>query len=83
MKIRTFLKRFAQSDEGGPATEAALLLALVAAIAGFGMIFLGEALSTFYEAAGESFSPGAQFPQQPGGLGGGGTGTGGTTPPAP
>ncbi len=70
MKIRTFLKRFAQSDEGGPATEAALLLALVAAIAGFGMIFLGEALSTFYEAAGTSFSPGAQFPQQPAGLGG-------------
>ncbi len=70
MKIRTFLKRFAQSDEGGPATEAALLLALVAAIAGFGMIFLGEALSTFYEAAGTSFSPGAQFPSHPSGLGG-------------
>ncbi len=68
MKIRTFLKRFAQSDEGGPATEAALLLALVAAIAGFGMIFLGEALSTFYEAAGSSFSPGAQFPTQPSNL---------------
>jgi Flp pilus assembly pilin Flp len=68
MKIRTFLKRFAQSDDGGPATEAALLLALVAAIAGFGMIFLGEALSTFYEAAGTSFSPGAQFPQQPSNL---------------
>ena len=70
MKIRTFLKRFAQSEDGGPATEAALLLALVAAIAGFGMIFLGEALSTFYTAAGESFSPGAQFPTQPAGLGG-------------
>ena len=70
MKICTFLKRFAQSDDGGPATEAALLLALVAAIAGFGMIFLGEALSTFYTAAGTSFSPGAQFPTQPTGLGG-------------
>ena len=63
-----FVKRFAQSEDGGPATEAALLLALVAAIAGFGMIFLGEALSAFYTAAGESFSPGAQFPTQPSGL---------------
>ncbi len=77
MKIRTFVKRFAQSEDGGPATEAALLLALVAAIAGFGMIFLGEALSAFYTTAGQSFDPGAQFPTQPAGLGGGGgTGTG-------
>ena len=42
---------------------------LVAAIAGFGMISLGESLSTFYTAAGDSFDPGAQFPSQPGGLG--------------
>ena len=68
MKIRTFVKRFVRSEDGGPATEAALLLALVAAIAGFGMIILGESLSTFYTAAGTSFSPGAQFPQQPSGL---------------
>ncbi len=64
MKIRTFVKRFAQSEDGGPATEAALLLALVAAIAGFGMIFLGDALATFYTTAGESFAPGAAFPDQ-------------------
>ncbi len=70
MKILTFVKRFAKSEDGGPATEAALLLALVAAIAGFGMIFLGEALSAFYTTAGTSFSPGAQFPTQPAGLGG-------------
>ena len=70
MKIRSFLKRFVQSDDGGPATEAALLLALVAAIAGFGMLFLGEALSTFYTDAGKAFAPGAQFPKQPAGLGG-------------
>ena len=69
MKIRTFVKRFAMNEDGGPATEAALLLALVAAIAGFGMIFLGESLSAFYETAGSSFSPGAQFPTQPGNLG--------------
>ncbi len=76
MKILTFVKRFAKSEDGGPATEAALLLALVAAIAGFGMIFLGEALSAFYTTAGESFDPGAQFPTQPQQGGGGGTGTG-------
>jgi len=64
MKIRTFVKRFAKNDDGGPATEAALLLALVAAIAGFGMVILGDALSTFYSNAGAAFSPGSQFPDQ-------------------
>ena len=53
MKRRNFLKSFARGDQGGPATEAALLLALVAAIAGFGMVFLGDALSNFYKGAGE------------------------------
>ncbi len=69
MKVRMLLKRCAKSEDGGPATEAALLLALVAAIAGFGMISHGESLTTFYTAAGDSFDPGAQFPSQPGGLG--------------
>ena len=68
MKLRTLLKTFAKNEDGGPATEAALLLALVAAIAGFGMIFLGEALSEFFTDAGESFSPGAQWPVQPPGC---------------
>jgi len=82
MKICTFVKRFAKNEDGGPATEAALLLALVAAIAGFGMVLLGDALSTFYSDAGSAFSPGAQFPDQ--GMSttcptcGGGSGT--TTP---
>ncbi len=44
MKIRSFLKRFVQSDDGGPATEMALFLVLVAAVAAFGMLFFGEAL---------------------------------------
>ena len=74
MKIRTFVKRFAKSEDGGPATEAALLLALVSAIAGFGMLFLGEALSTFYTDAGKAFSPGAKFPKQNPAFTGGGTG---------
>ncbi len=33
-----------------------MLLALVAAIAGFGMLFLGEALSAFYTDAGKAFA---------------------------
>ena len=69
MKVRTFLKRFARSEDGGPATEAALLLALVAAIAGFGMLFLGEALSTFYTDAGNAFPTRYTLvPVQPTGL---------------
>ncbi len=65
MKIRTFVKRFVRSEDGGPATEAALLLALVAAIAGFGMLFLGDALSTFYKDAGDALSS-ATMPDQSG-----------------
>ncbi len=61
MKMRTFLKRFAQSDDGFSAAEAAMLLALVAAVAGFAMIFFGEALSTLFEDAGSSFTPGDQW----------------------
>ena len=61
MKIRTFLKRFAQSDDGLSAAEAAMLLALVAGVAGFLMVFFGESLSAFYEEAGSSFSPGVRY----------------------
>ncbi len=61
MKIRTFLKRFAQSDDGIAAADAAMLLALVAAVAGFALIFYGESLSAFFEAAGSSFTPGENF----------------------
>ncbi len=71
MKIRTFVKRILKSEDGGPATEAALLLALVAAIAGFGMISLGDSLSTFYTDAGTDIQT-ADWPNQ----------TGSTTVPA-
>ena len=69
MKVLTFLKRFAQNEDGAPAVEYAFLLALIAAIAGFGMIFLGEALSTFFTDAGKAFSPGTKFPVQPATVG--------------
>jgi len=42
-----FLRRLVRDVAGGPATEYALLLALVAAVAGFGMIALGDSLSQF------------------------------------
>ena len=63
-KFRSFVIRLVKDEAGGPATEAALLLALVAAIAGFGMITLGDSLANFFQTAGESFAPGAQFPSQ-------------------
>lgn len=59
-----FLIRLAKEEAGGPATEAALLLALVAAIAGFGMVVLGDSLANFFTTAGSSFAPGTAFPSQ-------------------
>jgi Flp pilus assembly pilin Flp len=56
--------RFWRDEAGGPATEAALLIALVAAVAGFGMVALGESLGQFFTDAAANLSPGAQFPAQ-------------------
>ena len=48
-KIRTFLKRFAKNEVGRLATEAALLLGICAAVAGFVILaYDGDALSAFY-----------------------------------
>ena len=60
-----FLRRLVRDVAGGPATEYALLLMLVAAVAGFGMISLGGSLSQFYADAGETFAPDPEFPSQP------------------
>ncbi len=49
-----FLRRLVRDVAGGPVTEYALLLMLIAAVAGFGMIGLGESLSQFYADAGEA-----------------------------
>ena len=43
-----FLRRLVGHVAGGPATEWAILLTLIAAVAGLGMIVLGDALSDFY-----------------------------------
>ncbi len=42
MKLCKFVIGLARSEWGSSATEAALLIALVAAIAGFGMVLLGD-----------------------------------------
>ncbi len=58
------LRRLVMDVAGGPATEYALLLMLVAAVAGFGMIALGDSLSGFYSDAGEAFITEFEMPSQ-------------------
>ncbi len=57
-------KCLAKDQSAGPATEYALLVALVAAVAGFGMLSLGDSLGNFYDDAGTSFDTAVQFPSQ-------------------
>jgi len=47
---------------GMESVEVALSIALIAAAAGFGMIFLGDALGNWFHAAGTTFSPGSHMP---------------------
>ena len=48
-KIRTFLKRLAKNEDGGPVATMAMLLVLCAGVAGFVILaYDGDALSTFY-----------------------------------
>ena len=59
-----FFWRLVRDVAGGPVTEYALLLMLVAAVAGFGMIGLGESLSQFYADAGEAVMTDFVMPSQ-------------------
>ena len=43
-----FLRRLVRDVAGGPATQWAILLMLVAAVAGFAMFVLGDALIAFF-----------------------------------
>ncbi len=61
--IRIF-RRLVRDVAGGPATEYALLLMLVAAVAGFGMIGLGGSLNQFYSDAGEAVITDFVMPSQ-------------------
>ncbi len=61
-----FFRRLVRDVAGGPITEYALLLALVAAVAGFGMIALGGSLSQFYaDAGGGAIFTDTEMPSQP------------------
>ena len=85
--IKQEFLRLMKDDSGLHSVEIALGIALIAAIAGFGMIALGDGIGTFFQTTGEGFAPGTQMPDQSGstsGLvpgGGGDGGDGGGDPP--
>ena len=56
--------------------EYALLMALIAAIVGFGMVSLGDSLGNYYDGSGTNFETSSRFPGQDDSqvLNGGGTG---------
>ncbi|MGH6930981.1 MAG: hypothetical protein ACREEE_00955 [Dongiaceae bacterium] len=53
-RLGSHLVRLVKDDHGMESMEVALGIALVAAIAGFGMIVLGDALANFFDRAGSS-----------------------------
>jgi Flp pilus assembly pilin Flp len=63
-KFKKLAVRFVKEESGMESVEVALSIALIAAIAGFGMVFLGDALATWFQNAGETFDSGAQMPAQ-------------------
>ena len=58
------LVRLLKDDSGLHSVEIALGIALIAAIAGFGMIALGDGINTFFTTTGENFAPGTDMPSQ-------------------
>jgi Flp pilus assembly pilin Flp len=56
--------RVLRDSRGMESVEVALSIALIAAIAGFGMLFLGNSLSNWFYHAGTQLSVGTQFPSQ-------------------
>lgn len=64
MRLRSLPRRLAKNASAGPATEYALLLMLIAAVVGFGMIVLGDSLSRFYSDAGEAVATETAMPSQ-------------------
>jgi Flp pilus assembly pilin Flp len=69
---RLFLQ-ITKDERGIESVEVALSIALIAAVAGFGMVFLGEAVGNWFVQAGNDFTPGAAFPSQPSVMPGGAT----------
>ncbi len=62
--LRRLLRRVVKDDRGMESVEVALSIALIAAVAGFGMVILGDALATWFNEAGESFSSDAAMASQ-------------------
>ncbi len=60
-----WVRRLVVNDDGMESVEIAFSVGLIAAIAGFGMIVLGDALFDFFESAGGGIST-AQFQNQSG-----------------
>lgn len=61
--VRTFLK-IAKDDRGMESVEVALSIALIAALAGIGMIILGQGLQAYFTDAGTEIQ-GFTFPSLP------------------
>ena len=59
------LARFVRDDRGMESVEVALGIALVAAIAGFGMVMLGDALAAWFETAANEMTKNMAFPSAP------------------
>jgi Flp pilus assembly pilin Flp len=76
-KFGRLILRIAKDERGMEMVEYALGIALMAAVAGFGLLFLGNAVHDWFQTAGNAFAPGAQFPSQPTGLSSTTTTTGG------
>lgn len=72
--IKQEIIRLLKDDSGLHSVEIALGIALIAAIAGFGMIALGDGIGQFFSDTGSNFAPGTTMPDQSGStfLGGGG-----------
>jgi len=56
--------RIIRDNSGMESVEVALSIALIAAVAGFGMVFLGDSLYNWFHHAGTRLAPGASFPTQ-------------------
>lgn len=63
-KFKKLAVRLAKDESGMESVEVALSIALIAAIAGFGMVFLGDALANWFQSAGQTFDSGAVMPSQ-------------------
>ena len=65
-RVRHSYDRLKTDVTGGPAVEYALLLSLVAAVAGFGMVTLGDSLGSYYQQSGTDIQTPSAVPSQGG-----------------